>query len=402
MAIPYVKIHYENGALGLTAPSPDGLLAFIANGVAVSTSFELNKPYLLSSFDDLITLGINESNNPAIVKLIRDFYAEAGSGTNIYLMAVSTTETQASMLDYTNVNGARKLMEVSNGTIRGIITSHNPETGYTPVIEGGINADVYAAIAKGQELGDWAAETMFAPIFIMIEGRDYQGDITELRDLTQQSDNRVGVLIGDTVTESNKAAMGLLAGRIAKIPVQRNIGRVADGALNTLTAYIDDIAAELVNVGALHDKGFISFRNYTGRSGYFFTNDMLATLATDDYRFLTYRRTIDKAYRISYITALDFLLDEIPITADGKLLPGLVKSWQGIIEDAIANQMTSQGELSANPEDPNDRGVKCYINENQNVLSTGKLAIQIRVRPFAYARYVDVYLGFTINNNNNV
>ena len=398
MALPRVKIFFETGALGLTSPSPDGLLGLITNGNSVTGTFELNKPYMLNSFDALAALGIAESNNPAIHKLVREFYAEAGDGTQVYLMGVGGASNMTDMLDYTNVNAARKLVEVSNGAIRGIVVSHAPNSGYVPTIEAGLDADVYTAIAKAQELGNWATESKYAPIFVMVEGRNYQGDATLLRDLTQQSDNRVGVLIGDTLTNTNGAAMGLLAGRIAKSAVQRNIGRVADGAVNSLTAFIDDTAAELVDVAQLHDKGFISFRNFVGRSGYYFTDDGLATLPNDDYRYLTYRRTIDKAYRIGYATCLDFLLDEIPVTTEGKLLPAHVISWQGIVESAIANQMTVNGELSSDPSDPNDRGVQCFIDANQNVISTGKLVIKLRVRPFGYARFVDVFLGFTIIN----
>ena len=43
---------------------------------------------------------------------------------------------------------------------------------------------------------------------------------------------RVGVLIGDTISQSKGAAIGILAGKLASIPVQRHIGRVKDGALS--------------------------------------------------------------------------------------------------------------------------------------------------------------------------
>ena len=153
-----------------------------------------------------------------------------------------------------------------------------------------------------------------------------------------------------------------------------------------------------MDVSPLHDKGYISFRSFVGRSGYFFTDDVLATLPTDDYRFLTYRRTIDKAYRICYLTLLNVLLDEVPVTGEGKMMPALMKNWQGIVENSIASQMTAYGELSADPTNANDRGVECYIDQNQNVISTGRVNVIVRVRPFGYARYVDVELGFTVTS----
>ena len=237
--LPRIKIDYANGALGLVEPSPDGLLGIITAGIPISGSFELHKPYILNGFATLKTLGITEANNPGIVKMVREFYAEAGEGVRVYLYATSQGTSMTDMLDYTRTNGARKLIEAVNGTIRGIAVSLSPPGGYIPTVTDGMNADVWTAIAKAQELGEWAASVKFAPVFVVIEGRDYIGDATALRDLTQQADNRVGVLIGDTGAGTSGAAIGLLAGRIAKLPVQRNIGRVADGAVNSLTVFVN-------------------------------------------------------------------------------------------------------------------------------------------------------------------
>lgn len=397
--LPRVKIYIENGALGAVAPSPDGLLGIVVSATDVPGKFELNKPYIISSYDDLATLGLDYSNNPGIMTLIREFYAEAGSGTRVYIMGVAQTVSMADMLDYTNANNARRIIEVSKGAVRGIVVKHIPAFGYVPTIEDGINVDVYNAITKGQELGDWAANEKYAPVFVIVEGRDYEGDPTLLRDLTTQTDNRVGVLIGDTEMNTNGAAMGIIAGRIAAIPVQRNIGRVSDGAVSPLTIYVDNIPAEQADVETLNEKGFISFRTFVGLAGYFFTDDNLATLPSDDYKYLTYRRTIDKAFRISYQTFLQKLLDEIPVTAAGTIQPAFAKQWEGKMETALATQMTANGELSADPSDPNDMGCKCYIDPNQVVVSTGEIKVQVRVRPFGYSRYVDVYLGFEVINS---
>jgi len=92
------------------------------------------------------------------------------------------------------------------------------------------------------------------------------------------------------------------------------------------------------------------------------------------------------------------LLDEVSVNADGTLQVAIVKGWQADIEGAIARQMTANGELSADVAN-GDSGVECYIDANQNLLSTSKLNVRIRVRPFGYPRYIDVYLGFTVINS---
>jgi hypothetical protein len=47
-------------------------------------------------------------------------------------------------------------------------------------------------------------------------------------------------------------------------------------------------------------------------------------------------------------------------------------------------------------DDPQDTGVKCYIDYAQNVVSTGKMEIVLRVKPYVYAKYIDVKLGFMV------
>ena len=106
---------------------------------------------------------------------------------------------------------------------------------------------------------------------------------------------------------------------------------------------------------------------------------------------------IDKAYRIAYNLLLDMLLDELEVNEDGTLQVGIVKSWQQTVENGINKQMTANGELCASSD---GEGCKCYIDETQNVLSTSKVLVTLKVRPYGYARYVDVNLGFLVETSN--
>jgi hypothetical protein len=72
----------------------------------------------------------------------------------------------------------------------------------------------------------------------------------------------------------------------------------------------------------------------------------------------------------------------------------MVKSWSAEVETAIVNGMTAEGNLGADPDDAADKGVKCFIDHEQNVVATGKVEISLKVKPFGYAKYIDVKLGF--------
>ena len=44
-------------------------------------------------------------------------------------------------------------------------------------------------------------------------------------------------------------------------------------------------------------------------------------------------------------------------------------------------------------------GCVCKIDETQNVLATSMVKVTLKVRPYGYARYVDVNLGFQVTTN---
>ena len=392
--LPREKVLFENGAIGSVIPSPDKVLGYVCTGVTVAGKFVLGTAYTLRKFADLETnLGITAANNANIVKLIQDHYTVAPEGTETWLIGCANTVTLEDMVDKDLTHG-KALIDAAAGRIRGLIVSRTPAEGYVPTVTHGIDADCEAAFVHAQALGVWAEETKKAPIFTIIEGRSFSGTASALPDLTLTSYNRVGCFIGDTVSNSGNACMGLLGGRIASIPVHRHLGRVKDGAIPALNMYIKDKKVELADVESIHDKGFITLRTFVGRSGYFYSDDYLAALVTDDYRPLTARRTIDKAYRITYDTMLQELLDEIPVNSNGTMQLAMIKAWQGLVENAISLQMTANGELSADVTDPKDRGVECFIDPTQNVVSTSLITVRVRVRPFGYARFIDCYLGF--------
>lgn len=399
--LPRVKIDFANGALGSVSPSADCVVGMVVTGTEVAGDGKLKAAtaYILKKFDDLTTLGVTESNNAFLYKHVKEFYTQAGDGQELWLMVVPATVKPSDALDRTNAY-ARKLIQVANGRIRALVVAYEPAEGYEATLANGLDNDVLLAATNGQALAEWATTQLYAPLFVVIAARGYKkANLTSLPDLTTMSFNRVGILIGDTVSGSEGAAVGLIAGRIAECPVQRHIGRVKDGALSVAQVYIDDEDPSIANVETLHDKGFITFRCFTGKSGYFFTDDCLACGDSDDYRSIARRRTIDKAYRIAYITMLENVNDEIPITNDGYLVPSVVKSWEAEMVAAIVNQMTAQGELGADPDDSADMGVQCYINPEQQIASTSRIAVQLKVKPFGYSKYIDVELGFTTINS---
>lgn len=393
MEIPRVKIQYLNGQLGTVGDSPDGLFALVCGATAVAATFELGKAYTLRNVEELTALGVTAENNPRLTKHVTDFYAEAEDGTKLIIYGVDKTTTMTAMLDK-DTGSVKALITGQNGALRGLFVACEGLT--TGDVTEGLDPDVLTAIPKAQDLAEWATTELYAPLFIVLEGRHFEKDA--VKQIGDGTSNRVAVLVGDTESGSEGACVGTLAGRLATIGVQRNIGRVKDGELAPLVMYIGTQKVEEAGsaVADLYDKGYITPRKHVGRTGYYFTDDRMACKATDDYAHLTARRTVDKAYRIAYDTMLSLLLDELEVNDDGTLQAGVVKSWQQSVTNAIDTNMTAAGELSATSD---GEGCVCYIDEKQNVVSTSKVTVTLKVRPFGYARYVDVNLGFQLTTS---
>jgi len=396
MALPGVNINFSNGALNTVTPSADCVAGLIATATAVSNTFVLGNVYVLYKLANLGTLGVTSANNPFLYKQVKEFYDIAGDGAELWIMGVADTVKPSDSADKENAY-ARKLIQVSNGRIRAIGIAHQPASSYTATIANGLDSDVMTAAQKLQQLAEWAASNLYAPVVGFIAGRGYvKENKASLSDLTDCAYNRVGILIGDTVSESEGAAIGVLLGKFASCSVEKNIARVKDGALNVSKIFIDDEDPSEADVETLFNKGYITFRTHTGKSGYFFIDDSLATDTDDDYRRLTHRRTADKAYRIIHKTMLEYVQDNVPVTDSGYIQPAYAKSIESEVIAAVANDMTANGELGSDPDDSSDKVVQCYVNPQQNILSTSRINVVAKVKPYGYASYIDVELGFLV------
>lgn len=390
MPLPYVKINFANGAIGVGTPMDDGCTGIIctASNVSGDGMFQVETPYLITSLRQLEALGVTddpEDENARLHKCVKEFYDEAPQGQKLYVMGTESGTLYKIFSEHVE----RPLLVFAKGEIRTLVAVVTGEI----VIKDGIADDVYDGIVEAQKEAVWSTDELKAPLLVLIEGRGYQGNPSNLLDISGQECNRVAVVIGDT-KKSTDAAVGLLAGRLAAIPVQRSAARVRDGHVKADAMYIRSNYAELGSPEDIHDKGFICPRTFAGKAGYFWSDDLIAASATDDYRLIPRRRTIDKAARVAYAAMLEYVNDEIAVTNEGKIVPSVAKNIETVLEGAIVRHMTSQGNLSTDPDDPSDTGVKAYVNPDQDIVRTSHLDVQLRVRPYGYAKYIEVDLGF--------
>lgn len=393
---PGVSIGFENGNLGVVATSPDGVCAIVASALA-NGSFVLETPYTVYSLDEAEALGIipTVAANYELHKTIKEFYTEAGTGTELWIYGVAKTQTLDQL-----VAKSESVLLASNRRIRFVTLKYAPSVADT-AITAGLRTGFPATLAAAQAIAEEYTTEKTQPVVYIIEAYNYTGVAADLVGFSATDYNRVAVLIGDTetrtgATASKGAAVGVLAGRIAKNQVHVNVGRVKDGALKPLNFFVLDTPVEQVNIDALYNKGFITPCTHVGKSGYYFVDDHLACTVEDDYHYLTRRRVIDKAYVLANATLSNFILDTVPLTGEGKMQASYAKALEAEVERVIVQEMTAKGEISADVTIANDTGVEVLIDTTNVIATDSQIKGKIRVRPHGYGRFIEFTIGFNI------
>ena len=408
--LPDVSINYLDGRLGGAGFSSDGVAALILSGVAIPTDattgvgFDLGTT--LGPFFGIkevqqkgITAEYDTANSLKVYAHCQDFYRQAGEGAELYLMLAPKTVTMAEVLDTAN-EYATKLLQGLKGRIKLLGVGRVPDAAYetatTPIEE--LDPDVVAALLMANTLVK-AEQDLHRPVQVLIEGRDFQGNASAVSDLRTQTANRVSVCLGWHDHTYAGSWLGLVLGKIAGIPVQRNIGRVKDGNLGIRKAYVVTATAPVAkktveeyghgNLKLLHQKGYIIPRAYPSLAGYFLSDDPVAVDITTDYNSISRGRVADKAARIAYQLYVRELLDDF-VLENGKLPVALIKAFEQSIKKQLDLQMTNNAEVSS---------VTALIDPNQDVIATSELRVTLNIEPVGTARKITVDLGF-INPNN--
>ena len=381
MGLNKVDVEITNGNLGQVASNTDGITGFVVSGTATS-QMPLNSGKVIFFTSDLAGLGITQTSHPAAYRHVTEFYAEK-EGQELWLMLCSPTTTMTAICDKNN-NYAKKLVKDSGNRVRLIGITREPGSGYTPTIQGGLDKDCYDALVKAHELAEYfASYEESSPLRILIEARSFTGNAADLTDLTTMDYNRAGLVLMSSKNDGS-SSVALALGRKAGHPVHRKISRTRSGALPITECYVGTTSVKgYSGVSLIHDKGFITARTFAKKTGFYFTSDRMATALTDDYSSLARGCVIDKAHIIAYATYTEELDDDVQVDANGRIAPGVLKTLEAEIENAVNTSMA--GEISS---------FDAFIDANQNVLSTNETEIEMNVVPVGYNSNIKVKLGF--------
>lgn len=360
MGLPKINVEVNKNGLGRVEDLGGGVPAII---VKLTTAPQGHAFGVVKSYLSYSQLPEELQQQQAL-----QMYFKMAEGRKVYVMPVASTVSSEVILDKQSATPyAKQLLEAGKG-----------EIAMLALIDALSGDKLTAALTAAQNLGVDEA-LAFEPVVFLL-GAAYT---EELPDLTKASYEHCSVLITNTGSE-----IGLLLGRLAATPVQRQPGRVKDGALPLTEAFVNDKRVEnaRLEIETASSKGYMTVYTISGKAGYYFADAPMACAVTGDFAEIPLRRVINKLIRVAYGVYVNELMDEIALEEDGTLRPGVIKYYEGLIENAVNEQMTADGEVSA---------CRAEMATDQNVVASGCLTVSLKVIPMGYAKEITVDLGFT-------
>ena len=198
-----------------------------------------------------------------------------------------------------------------------------------------------------------------------------------------------GAALAGALGKTYLPATGAVLGLMSLSKVNENIGWVAKYNLSNgleleKIRLVDGSESNDPKTLQVDDKRFLTLRKYVGFAGTFVEDDKTATIGTSDYASIRNNRTIQKAIRNCRTRLLPLVKSPVYVDATtGQLQAGTVQYFEDTAAQALKEMQKAQ-EIS---------GFKALVNPAQNVLSTSKIYITLKVIPVGSAKEIIVKIG---------
>jgi len=246
------------------------------------------------------------------------------------------------------------------------------------------------------------AATNHKQIEIIYQG-DFSGvsDLTTLSNLFLLSDANVSATIGQDgaavgyslwkASGKSIGTVGVTLGAVAFAKVSDSIAyigkfQMASGELEVLDFANGDKHKNLSDgqINNVDNSGYIFLKKQVSLAGSYFNNPYTAIIQTNDFSRINRNRTMAKAERSLRTFLLPYLASPLLVNNDGTLSDDTVSFFTTECKRAL-EVMERDEEISA---------FSVIIDPSQNVISTSKLEITVKIVPIATADEIEVTIGF--------
>lgn len=250
------------------------------------------------------------------------------------------------------------------------------------VVDAALGATLQAKIIAAEASPSWRYA------YIMINGAlsaDAAAAVTGAVTMRASVENdRMQIVTGEAVCsrpayndQADRNVIGIIAGRRSALNLQNDLGRFDVGPLaNVLSLRTGWTLTTLEDLDGLQT---VTIRQFKGTAGYRPTNGPM-TDPFSDLKKDAWRLVLDKASRISRVTALGFLKIEV----DPADIEGSTASLKAAIESNLNGSIVGNGEAVA---------FTVTIPEGQDILTTETLLIKIDANVYGHASWIGIEIG---------
>lgn len=265
-----------------------------------------------------------------------------------------------------------------------------------------VETDVIEIQAQINELEE---EKQYLHVFYSADYSDYTLD--SLPNLTLLNAPNVSVVLGqDGNNVGNKLAtllgysitcIGAVLGVTARAKVSESIAwrgalraiPFATSELNVAAlALFDNILCKKIpstQIQNISSNGYIILINVPGAAGALIAESNNCTIQSSDFWSIERNRTINKARSLTNLALLDYVSSPLQVNAAGQLTDSTINLFKSLIKTQL-EAMKANKELS---------DYLVAIDPTQDVISTSRLEIVIKLIPVGVARFIDVTVSFT-------
>jgi hypothetical protein len=189
--------------------------------------------------------------------------------------------------------------------------------------------------------------------------------------------------IGCELGASSAAAVSQCIGEVGAFNISNGtemaVPAFANGQL------VSAVASSLLDTLDAYRYGFAV--NYPNFSGTYINNDWTCISQSSDYNRLCRVLVINKATVLSYKGVMPLLKSRLILNANGTLNTITINQFDTAVGSGVA-QMQRDGDISA---------YSVVIDPTQNVLSTNKIIVTLKIVPVGIADTIQINLGYAVN-----
>lgn len=202
------------------------------------------------------------------------------------------------------------------------------------------------------------------------------------------STKRVVVGAGFCTLTSQLSGRGFTRGAIwpavawaMKLRISQDLGELAEGDLDGVTA----LARDERKTPGLDASGFLTLRTHVGYRGAYVNNPRIMAPAGSDFELLQFRQVMDVGCATGRASALYYLGKPLLVNSDGTIAELDALAVEARVGAALVEALVNEGHATA---------ASCVVDRTINLLTTKKLKLKLRIRPFGYVKTIEIEIGF--------